>query len=76
MSLFGDHLVGYEFWKRMCREHGIEPNGVLRTEEEGVIDRKDVFFYQVQPDHFPVICRRQTTITMSRERFFSIWSRR
>lgn len=40
--------VGMEFWKQLCLEHGIGPDGVLEdfaTETSG--DRKDVFFYQV-----------------------------
>lgn len=42
--------VGTEFWKRLCAEHGIGHDGTLEsyaTPEAG--DRKDVFFYQVQP---------------------------
>ena len=41
--------VGYEFWKRLCAEHGINPQGRLEdfaTDAAG--DRKDVFFYQVR----------------------------
>ena len=74
--LIGNPLVGYEFWKRMCREHGIEPNGVLHAEEEGVVDRKDVFFYQVCAVGFHVTDCRPTTIIMFHGRFFSIWSQR
>lgn len=46
--------VGYEFWKRLCMEHGISPTG--RLEDFAVndvgIDRKDVFFYQADDDHY------------------------
>ena len=31
----------------MCEEHGIGPDGVLKSFVEGGVDRKDVFFYQV-----------------------------
>ena len=72
----GNPLVGYEFWRRMCREHGIEPNGVLHTEEEGVIDRKDVFFYQVHATGYVAIHCRPTTTIMFHERSFSIWNQR
>lgn len=60
----------------MCREHGIEPNGVLHTEEEGVVDRKDVFFYQVYAVGIYVMCYRLMTIIMFHEQSFSIWNRR
>ena len=40
-------VVGFEFWKRMCEEHGIGADGVLKSFVEGGVDRKDVFFYQV-----------------------------
>jgi tubulin gamma len=39
------HTVGNVFWKQLCQEHGIAPDGILEpyaTQEE---DRKDVFFY-------------------------------
>jgi hypothetical protein len=43
-------VVGYEFWKRLCTEHGIDPSGRLEDYAiEGAGDRKDVFFYQVRP---------------------------
>lgn len=45
--------IGSEFWKRLCAEHGIGPDGILQehaTEVAG--DRKDVFFYQADDDHY------------------------
>ena len=36
-----------EFWKQLCTEHGISPDGVLSESGEQIDDRKDVFFYQV-----------------------------
>lgn len=45
--------VGTEFWKRLCAEHGIQPDG--RLEEyalDGAGDRKDVFFYQADDDQY------------------------
>lgn len=47
-------LVGSEFWKQLCREHGISPSGVLEeyAADSHVEDRKDVFFYQADDDHY------------------------
>ena len=44
--------VGFEFWKRMCSEHGIGPDGVLQQFAQDGIDRKDVFFYQADDNHY------------------------
>lgn len=41
-------IVGFEFWKRLCLEHGISPSGVLEDFATDGCDRKDVFFYQVK----------------------------
>ncbi|XP_064456713.1 tubulin gamma-1 chain-like [Ornithodoros turicata] len=38
--------IGFEFWKKLCAEHGISPEGVLENFATEGIDRKDVFFYQ------------------------------
>lgn len=45
--IFVKFTVGFEFWKRLCLEHGISPNGVLEDFATDGADRKDVFFYQV-----------------------------
>ena len=41
--------IGFEFWKKLCREHGISPEGILEDHASSDLglDRKDVFFYQV-----------------------------
>lgn len=42
-----------EFWKQICLEHGIGPDGMLEdfvTDDAG--DRKDIFFYRADDDHF------------------------
>jgi len=62
--------IGGEFWKQLCREHGIQPNGILQPNLISnnnnnnnssssstpafidVDDRKDVFFYQADDEHF------------------------
>jgi hypothetical protein len=36
-----------EFWKQLCAEHGISPDGILEDFATKGGDRKDVFFYQV-----------------------------
>jgi tubulin gamma len=41
-------LVGMEFWKQLCAEHGISPEGKLEPFATQNSDRKDVFFYQVR----------------------------
>jgi hypothetical protein len=40
-------IVGQEFWKKLCGEHGISPEGLLEDFATEGGDRKDVFFYQV-----------------------------
>lgn len=40
-------LVGMEFWRQLCAEHGISPEGKLESFATEGSDRKDVFFYQV-----------------------------
>ena len=45
--------VGFQFWKRLCQEHGINKEGMLEDfalENSG--DRKDVFFYQADDEHY------------------------
>ncbi|KNC86576.1 tubulin gamma-1 chain, partial [Sphaeroforma arctica JP610] len=43
---------GSAFWNKLCSEHGIEEDGVLRTDAVHGEDRKDVFFYQADDDHY------------------------
>ncbi|KAH8385247.1 hypothetical protein KR200_001520 [Drosophila serrata] len=44
--------IGFEFWKRLCLEHGISPDGVLEEFATDAQDRKDVFFYQADDSHY------------------------
>lgn len=46
--------VGSQFWEHLCREHGIAKDGTLEDyAAEGVAnDRKDVFFYQADDEHY------------------------
>ena len=44
--------VGHEFWKTLCTEHGIRPDGILEDFAVDGSDRKDVFFYQADDMHY------------------------
>ena len=44
--------IGFEFWKKLCAEHGISPSGVLEDFATDGSDRKDVFFYQADDNHY------------------------
>lgn len=44
--------IGFEFWKKLCAEHGISPEGVLEDFATDGVDRKDVFFYQADDEHY------------------------
>lgn len=44
--------IGFEFWKKLCAEHGINPEGTLESFATEGTDRKDVFFYQADDEHY------------------------
>jgi len=44
--------IGMEFWKQLCAEHGINSEGFLEDFATQGGDRKDVFFYQADDDHY------------------------
>lgn len=44
--------IGSEFWRQLCAEHGIRHDGVLEPYAVGGDDRKDVFFYQADDEHY------------------------
>ena len=44
--------IGMEFWKQLCNEHGIGPEGIVQEHAINGDDRKDVFFYQADDDHY------------------------
>ncbi|KAI7819878.1 tubulin gamma chain [Kickxella alabastrina] len=44
--------IGAEFWKQLCLEHGISTDGILEDFATNGTDRKDVFFYQADDDHY------------------------
>ncbi|PWZ03665.1 gamma-tubulin [Testicularia cyperi] len=46
--------IGSHFWEHLCREHGIAKDGTLEEyAAEGLGgDRKDVFFYQADDEHY------------------------
>ena len=44
--------IGSEFWKKLCQEHGISEEGQLQDFATAGNDRKDVFFYQADDEHY------------------------
>lgn len=44
--------IGSEFWKLLCAEHGINQKGILEDYATNGDDRKDVFFYQADDEHY------------------------
>lgn len=44
--------IGMEFWKQLCAEHGISEEGILEDFATDGTDRKDVFFYQADDEHY------------------------
>ncbi|CUG77485.1 gamma tubulin, putative [Bodo saltans] len=44
--------IGSEFWRQLCGEHGIGQDGILQPHAVGGDDRKEVFFYQADDDHY------------------------
>jgi len=44
--------VGSVFWQRLCAEHGINKEGTLEDWATEGGDRKDVFFYQADDEHY------------------------
>eukprot|EP00501_MAST-03F_sp_TOSAG23-6_P001058 GSMAST32.ASY1.ANO1.1101.1 assembled CDS len=44
--------IGMSFWEQLCNEHGIRPDGSLEDFAQLGMDRKDVFFYQADDDHY------------------------
>lgn len=45
--------IGGQFWKRLCAEHGIRPDGILEDyADSSAGDRKDVFFYQADDEQY------------------------
>ncbi|KDQ13118.1 hypothetical protein BOTBODRAFT_33726 [Botryobasidium botryosum FD-172 SS1] len=44
--------IGSVFWQRLCAEHGIDEQGILQENANEGGDRKDVFFYQADDEHY------------------------
>ncbi|XP_032019591.1 tubulin gamma-2 chain isoform X1 [Hylobates moloch] len=44
--------IGFEFWKQLCAEHGISPEGIVEEFATEGTDRKDVFLYQADDEHY------------------------
>lgn len=39
--------VGLEFWKKLCNDHGITPDGSVSELIENKAELKETFFYEV-----------------------------
>ena len=37
LSKCGNNQIGFEFWKKLCKEHGISPEGILQVWSFGEI---------------------------------------
>ncbi|KAI5479362.1 hypothetical protein MNV49_003696 [Pseudohyphozyma bogoriensis] len=46
------NAIGSQFWSQLCQEHGISPEGDLEDWATAGGDRKDVFFYQADDEHY------------------------
>uniref|UniRef100_G1DG02 Tubulin gamma chain n=1 Tax=Capra hircus TaxID=9925 RepID=G1DG02_CAPHI len=44
--------IWFEFWKQLCAEHCISPEGSVGESATEGTDRKDVFFYQADDEHY------------------------
>uniref|UniRef100_M3ZAL4 Tubulin gamma chain n=1 Tax=Nomascus leucogenys TaxID=61853 RepID=M3ZAL4_NOMLE len=44
--------IEFEFWKQLCTEHGISPEGTMEEFTTEGTDRKDIFFYQADDEHY------------------------
>ncbi|SOV13412.1 tubulin gamma chain [Plasmodium sp. gorilla clade G2] len=44
--------IGVEFWKQLCNEHNIDQEGIIKNNNFLNEDRKDIFFYQADDEHF------------------------
>lgn len=44
--------IGTEFWAKLCLEHGIDEEGRLKEIALDADDRKDVYFYQADDEHY------------------------
>lgn len=52
--LFSSNSIGSNFWEHLCKDHGISKDGTLEdfAQEGAAGDRKDVFFYQADDEHY------------------------
>ena len=44
--------VGSAFWQRLCTEHGISEDGILKDASIDGGDRKSAFFYQADDERY------------------------
>ena len=65
MILFWFTTVGFEFWKRLCAEHVINPEGILEEYATEGTDRKDVFHHQVRYMNTPTMVLASFLLSVS-----------
>ena len=51
-AFLSGYAVGSVYWQRLCAEHGINNEGILEDWATEGGDRKDVFFYQADDEHY------------------------
>jgi tubulin gamma len=44
--------VGFEYWKQLCREHGLSASGRVQDDSADANDDKSVFFYEADDQHY------------------------
>lgn len=44
--------IGMEFWNKLCEEHAIDADGLVNEIALNGDDRKDVFFYESDDNHY------------------------
>ena len=52
LRFYPGETVGSVYWQRLCAEHGINSEGILEDWATEGGDRKDVFFYQADDEHY------------------------
>ena len=69
--------VGSVFWQRLCAEHGISNDGILEEWATEGGDRKDVFFYQADDEHYiprAILVDLEPRVSMGANRSLSLTS--
>lgn len=76
-SDYTSHAVGSVFWQRLCAEHGINKEGILEEWATEGGDRKDVFFYQADDEHYiprAILVDLEPRVRLSSLRSSAVWA--